>query len=92
MEAEKARRLATKGKKPQGAAKRQLSSEQVRKAFPAVPWKVNSHVMVKGDASPYNGNISYWVGRNSKLYSGPTADAIKRLLENAFIATDCSWR
>ncbi len=33
---------------------------------------------VKGDASPYNGNISYWVGRNSKLYSGPTAEAIKR--------------
>ncbi len=33
---------------------------------------------VKGDASPYDGNVSYWVGRNSKLYSGPTAEAIKR--------------
>ncbi len=76
-EAEKARRLATKGK-PLGAAKRQLTSEQIKKAFPAIPWKVNGHVMVKGDASPYDGNISYWVGRNSKLYSGPTADAIKR--------------
>lgn len=53
-EAEKAGRLATKGKKLQGAAKRQLTSEQVRKAFPAVPWKVNAHVMVKSDAS--------WVG------------------------------
>ncbi len=61
-----------------GAAKRQLTSEQIKKAFPTVSWKVNNHVMVKGDASPFNGNISYWVGRNSKLYSGPTANAIKR--------------
>ncbi len=76
-EAEKARRLAIKGK-PLGAAKRQLTSEQIKKAFPAIPWKVNSHVMVKENASPYDGNILYWIGRNSKLYSGPTADAIKR--------------
>ncbi len=41
MEAEKARRMATFGKKPQGSAKRQLTSEQIRKAFPTVPWKVN---------------------------------------------------
>ncbi len=34
--------------------------------------------MVKGNASPFDGNISYWVSRNSKLYSGPTAEAIKR--------------
>ncbi len=40
-EAEKARQLATFGKKPQGSAKRQLTSEQIRKAFPTVPWKVN---------------------------------------------------
>ncbi len=77
-EAEKARRLAIKGKPLVGAAKRQLTIAQIEKAFPSVPWKVNDHVMVKGDASPFNGNISYWVGRNSKLYSGPTANAIKR--------------
>ncbi len=40
-EAEKARQMATFGKKPQGSAKRQLTSEQKRKAFPAIPWKVN---------------------------------------------------
>ncbi len=78
-EAEKARQMATRGKKPiQGAAKRQLTSEQVRKAFPKVSWKVNNHVMVRDDASPYNGNTSYWVGRNSKLYSGTTAEALRR--------------
>ncbi len=78
-EAEKARRQAIKGKAmKKGAAKRQLTSEQTKKAFPAVPWKVNGHEMVKGDASPFNGNISYWVDRNSKLYSGPTANALRR--------------
>ncbi len=40
-EAVKARRLATKGFKTQGAAKRLLIGEQVKKAFPAIPWKVN---------------------------------------------------
>ncbi len=34
--------------------------------------------MVKDNASPYDGNIKYWVNRNSKLYSGPTAEALKR--------------
>ncbi len=78
-EAEKARRQAIEGKKAKkGAAKRQLTKEQVDKAFPKVSWEVNSHVMVKGSASPFNGNIAYWVGRNSELYEGPTAKAIKR--------------
>ena len=78
-EAEKARRQAIKGKKAKkGAAKRQLTKEQVDKAFPKVSWKVGNHIMVKGNASPFDGNISYWVGRNSKLYEGPTAGAIKR--------------
>ena len=73
-EAEKLRRKLLKGhEKPKGAAKRQATKAQVDKAFPKVPWKVNSHVMVKGGASPYD-----WVNRNSKLYTGPTADAIKR--------------
>lgn len=34
--------------------------------------------MVKGSASPFDGNVPYWVGRNSKLYDGPIAEAIKR--------------
>ena len=78
-EAEKACRQAIKGKEmKKGAAKRQLTKMQVDKAFPSIPWKVNKHVMVKGNGSPFDGNRSYWVGRNSKLYEGPTAEAIKR--------------
>ena len=78
-EAEKLRKKLLKGHtKPKGAAKRQVTSLQVKKAFPTVPWKVNSHIMVKSDASPFDGNLVYWVGRNSKLYDGPTASAMKR--------------
>ena len=56
-EAEKLRRKLLKGKaKPKGAAKRQATKLQLDKAFPSVPWKVNAHVMVKGAASPFDGN------------------------------------
>jgi len=78
-EAEKLRKQLLKGHaKPKGAAKRQATTLQVEEAFPKVPWKVNAHVMVKGTASPFDGNTPYWVGRNSKLYNGPTAEVIRR--------------
>jgi len=78
-EAEKLRTKLLRGHaKPKGAAKRQATKLEIEKAFPKVPWEVNAHVMVKGAASPFDGNTAYWVRRNSKLYTGPTADAIKR--------------
>ncbi|MBC6455889.1 MAG: hypothetical protein GDA43_24135 [Hormoscilla sp. SP5CHS1] len=112
-EAKKQRQKLLKGHKPERAAKRQSTDLQIKKAFTPVPWKVNSFVMVKGTASPFDGKVtadkngltqinadngsngratdtssirvnqrpsadSYWVGRNSKLYTGPTAEAIKR--------------
>ena len=78
-EASKLRQKLLKGHaKPKGAAKRQATTLQVEKAFPKVPRKVNSHAMVKGAASPFDGRLSYWVGRNSKFYTGPTTEAIKR--------------
>jgi RNA-directed DNA polymerase len=48
------------------------------KAFPKVPSSENKHVNVKGDKSPYNGDISYWSQRNSKLYNGYTSEALRR--------------
>ena len=44
------------------------SAELVKKAFPTVRWKVNRHVTVKGDRSPYDGDTLYWSKRNSALY------------------------
>jgi 5-methylcytosine-specific restriction endonuclease McrA len=36
------------------------------------------HVNVKGEKSPYDGDIAYWSERNSKLYDGYTSKALKR--------------
>jgi 5-methylcytosine-specific restriction endonuclease McrA len=49
------------------------------KAFPAVPYSENKHVLVKGEKSPFDGDIAYWSERNSKLYDGgETSFALKR--------------
>ena len=48
------------------------------KAFPTVPYSENKHVNVKGEKSPYDGDIAYWSERNSKLYYGETSKALKR--------------
>ena len=50
----------------------------IHQAFPAVPYSENKHVNVKGDFSPFNGDVVYWSKRNSKLYDGATAKALKR--------------
>ena len=50
----------------------------IKQAFPSVPYSENKHIMVKGDKSPYDGDITYWSKRNSKLYDNHTAKALKR--------------
>ncbi|WP_333215278.1 MULTISPECIES: group II intron maturase-specific domain-containing protein [unclassified Microcoleus] len=52
--------------------------ELMGKAFPAVPYSENKFVNVKGEKSPYDGDIAYWSERNSKLYNGDTSKALKR--------------
>ncbi len=48
------------------------------KAFPTVPYSENKFVCVRGEKSPYDGDIAYWSERNSQLYSGETSIALKR--------------
>ena len=50
----------------------------IDKAFPSVSHSEFKHVMVKGENSPYNGNLAYWSERNSKLYDGETSKALKK--------------
>jgi 5-methylcytosine-specific restriction endonuclease McrA len=57
---------------------RHSSKKLLDQAFPEVSYSENKHVMVKGDNSPYNGDITYWSQRNSKLYSGETSKALKK--------------
>jgi RNA-directed DNA polymerase len=57
---------------------RESSDELVQKAFPNVPCSQNAYVMVKGNKSPYDGDLPYWSQRNSKLYDGATSKALQK--------------
>lgn len=56
---------------------RYTSKKLLDKAFPSVPYSENRHVNVKGE-SPFDGDLTYWSERNSKLYDGETSKALKR--------------
>ena len=57
---------------------RYTSKKLLNQAFPAVSYSENKFVNVKGDKSPYDGDLTYWSQRNSKLYDGYTSKALKR--------------
>ena len=57
---------------------RYTSKKLLDKAFPKVPYSVNKYVNVKGEKSPFDGDLTYWSERNSKLYDGETSRALKR--------------
>ena len=57
---------------------RYSSAELIKAAFPAIPYSENKFVMVAGDSSPYDGNVTYWSERNSKLYDGATARTLRK--------------
>ncbi|MEM6612502.1 MAG: reverse transcriptase domain-containing protein [Cyanobacteria bacterium P01_C01_bin.72] len=53
-------------------------NDLINQAFPSVPYSENRYVMVKGDYSPFNGDVPYWSKRNSSLYDGDTSQALKK--------------
>lgn len=57
---------------------RESTGKLIDKALPKVPYSENKHIVVKGAKSPYDGDITYWSERNSKLYDGETSFALKR--------------
>ena len=57
---------------------RDTSKALLVKAFPKVPYSENKHINVKGEKSPYDGDVPYWSERKSKLYDGITSKAIKK--------------
>ena len=56
---------------------RYSSKDLLDKAFPRIPYAEGKFVNVKEDKSPFDGDITYWSERNSKLYDGATAKALK---------------
>jgi RNA-directed DNA polymerase len=57
---------------------RHTSTTLLKKAFPTVPYSQNNHTCVKGEKSPFDGDIAYWSERNSKLYDSHTSRALKK--------------
>ena len=57
---------------------RYTSKKLLNQAFPAVSYSENKFVNLKGDKSPYDGDITYWSERNSQLYDGLTSKVLKR--------------
>jgi RNA-directed DNA polymerase len=57
---------------------RYSSKKLLNQAFPPVPYSENKFVNVKGDKSPYDGDLAYWSKRNSELYDGSTSKVLKR--------------
>ena len=56
---------------------RHKARELAKRAFPYVPYKQGHHPKVKGEASPFDGELVYWSKRKSKLYAGPTSQALQ---------------
>jgi group II intron reverse transcriptase/maturase len=57
---------------------RYSSKKLLEQAFPSVGYSENKFVNVKGDKSPFDGDLVYWSKRNSKLYDNHTSKALQR--------------
>ena len=57
---------------------RHSSKKLLKYAFPSVPYSEHKFVNVKGDKSPYDGDLVYWSQHNSKFYDNYTSKALKR--------------
>ncbi len=57
---------------------RYTSKKLLDKAFPKVPYSENKFVKVQGSKSPFDGDITYWSKRESKLDDGATSKCLKR--------------
>lgn len=59
-----------------------MSSEEIFKHLDSIfnghTYRVNRHAAVRGDRSIYDGDLVYWAKKNSNMYSGPLASALKR--------------
>ena len=57
---------------------RYTSKTLLDKAFPTVSYAENKYINVQGNKSPYDGDVTYWSQRNSKLYDGITSKVLTK--------------
>ena len=50
----------------------------VKQAFPNVSYSENKFANVRGEKSPFDGDINYWTKRNSKHYDGTKANTLRK--------------
>ncbi|MEO1430313.1 MAG: reverse transcriptase domain-containing protein [Cyanobacteria bacterium J06632_19] len=62
----------------QKTVNRYKADSLIKKAFPTVKSAENKFVNVKGEKSPFDGDIVYWSQRESKLYDGTSAKLLKK--------------
>jgi RNA-directed DNA polymerase len=58
--------------------KREDTTRLINASFPGVSYSESRFINVKGDKSPFNGDLLYWSARNSKNYDNHTSKALKR--------------
>jgi 5-methylcytosine-specific restriction endonuclease McrA len=72
------RQSAFKKFKKQKTINRYQAEAMVKRAFPNVKYSENQFSNVKGDKSPFDGDINYWSKRSSVLYDGSTAKTLRQ--------------
>nr|WP_319419329.1 reverse transcriptase domain-containing protein [Pleurocapsa sp. FMAR1] len=62
----------------QKSINRYKAVKMVKNAFPTVSYSENKFVNVKGEKTPFDGDINYWAKRNSKYYDGAIASTLRK--------------
>ena len=57
---------------------RYQAGKKLKASFPSISYSENKFVSVKGEKSPFDGDINYWSKRNSKYYDGATARTLRK--------------
>ena len=57
---------------------RHQAENMVVRAFPKVRYSENRFINVKGEKSPFDGDINYWAKRNNFLYDGTLAKILRK--------------
>jgi group II intron reverse transcriptase/maturase len=57
---------------------RYKTNKAIKTAFPKVGYKVNRHIKVTGNYSPFNNDLIYWTERKNSNYDGQTSKTLKK--------------
>ncbi|WP_226589723.1 group II intron reverse transcriptase [Microseira wollei] len=73
----------------QGGLDQCQTNDALKVAFPSISWKACGHNNVKGDKSPFDGDLIYWSDRSHNNYDGITAKPLKK---QKFTCPECGLK